>query len=362
LYSTCLFCFEPLGRNEEIEKFSVGRRLAFDPERGRLWVVCRNCRRWNLTPLEERWEAIDDCERRFRESRLRVSTANIGLARVGSGLELIRIGAALRAELAVWRYGAGFLRRRRRHLVATGVGFTAIGALWTTGFAFGATAAFVAEFGGAALMDMWSDVLTVARVGVEDGRWVRLTRGRIRRAELGRDEWTRDWMIGVAHPTRDGSERSRHGTRQVGPLLWLAGRDARRAAAVILPRVNGSGAVDTEVQDAVRFLEEKGTGDAAFHAALDYRLRRTRNAAYWNAFAAMVPGIRLALEMAAHEDIERRALEGELAELERAWREAEEVAAIADDLLIPASMRRSLARLRGHRTDREQRGRTPDRR
>jgi hypothetical protein len=41
---------------------------------------------------------------------------------------------------------------------------------------------------------------------------------------------------------------------------------------------------------------------------------------------------RLALEMAANEDTERRAMEGELIELERAWRDAEEVAAIADGL------------------------------
>ena len=44
---------------------------------------------------------------------------------------------------------------------------------------------------------------------------------------------------------------------------------------------------------------------------------------------------RLALEMALHEEQERRALEGELAQLELAWREAEEIAAIADNLLLP---------------------------
>jgi hypothetical protein len=42
---------------------------------------------------------------------------------------------------------------------------------------------------------------------------------------------------------------------------------------------------------------------------------------------------RLALEMAAHEESERRALEGELGELEEAWREADEIATIADALL-----------------------------
>ena len=44
---------------------------------------------------------------------------------------------------------------------------------------------------------------------------------------------------------------------------------------------------------------------------------------------------RLALEMALHEEQERRALEGELWRLERAWHEAEEIAAIADNLLLP---------------------------
>ena len=41
---------------------------------------------------------------------------------------------------------------------------------------------------------------------------------------------------------------------------------------------------------------------------------------------------RLALEMAANEDVERRALAGELDELREAWREAEEIAAIADEM------------------------------
>src|SRR6185295_8139209 len=50
MYSTCLFCNGPLGANERIEHFPVGSRLAFDSEKGRLWVVCVGCARWNLTP------------------------------------------------------------------------------------------------------------------------------------------------------------------------------------------------------------------------------------------------------------------------------------------------------------------------
>ena len=45
---------------------------------------------------------------------------------------------------------------------------------------------------------------------------------------------------------------------------------------------------------------------------------------------------KLALEMALHEEQERLALEGELWRLERAWEEAEEIAAISDSLLLPS--------------------------
>ena len=89
MYSTCIFCNQPLDRNEVIERFPVGRRLAFDLERGRLWVVCRKCERWNLTPIEERWEAVEECERTYRELRTRLSTENVGLGRHSEGLELL---------------------------------------------------------------------------------------------------------------------------------------------------------------------------------------------------------------------------------------------------------------------------------
>jgi hypothetical protein len=122
MYSTCLFCNRPLGENEAIEEFPVGRRLAYDAAKGRLWVVCRRCERWNLSPLETRWEAIEACERRFRDTRLRVSTDNIGLARLSEGLELVRVGAPQRPEFAAWRYGDQFGRRRKRAIAYTAAG------------------------------------------------------------------------------------------------------------------------------------------------------------------------------------------------------------------------------------------------
>ncbi|MEZ4455334.1 MAG: hypothetical protein R2882_02105 [Gemmatimonadales bacterium] len=103
MYRTCIHCLSDLGTNDSIERLAIGRRLAFDAGRGRLWVVCRHCERWNLTPFEDRWEAIEDCERWFRGARRRYSTDQIGLARLPDGLELVRIGDPLRPEFAAWR-------------------------------------------------------------------------------------------------------------------------------------------------------------------------------------------------------------------------------------------------------------------
>src|SRR5687767_12262270 len=120
MYSACLYCQGNLGRNELLPRFPVGRRLAFDAVKGRWWVVCGSCARWNLTALEERWDAIDECERQFRRTRIRVSTDNIGLAELRDGVTLIRIGRPLWPEFAAWRYGRRFSRRRLKSGLAAG--------------------------------------------------------------------------------------------------------------------------------------------------------------------------------------------------------------------------------------------------
>jgi hypothetical protein len=55
----------------------------------------------------------------------------------------------------------------------------------------------------------------------------------------------------------------------------------------------------------------------------------------------------LAVEMAVNEENEQRALHGELAMLEEAWKEAEEVGAIADQLSLPGSVDDQLTELKG---------------
>jgi hypothetical protein len=55
--------------------------------------------------------------------------------------------------------------------------------------------------------------------------------------------------------------------------------------------------------------------------------------------------------MALHEEQERRALEGELWRLERAWEEAEEIAAISDDLFLPEGTDERLSQYRNEAPD-----------
>lgn len=83
-----------------------GHRLAYDLQKGRLWTVCPACSRWNLTPMEDRWETLEACERAVRDhGRVRLETPNLALITVGAG-ELIRVGGPPRTEFVDWRYGS----------------------------------------------------------------------------------------------------------------------------------------------------------------------------------------------------------------------------------------------------------------
>jgi hypothetical protein len=338
VYSTCLFCNENLGKNEVIEQFPIGRRLAYDAAKGRLWVVCRKCERWNLTPMEERWEAIEEAERLFSETRLRASTDNIGLAKLREGLELVRIGSALRPEMAAWRYGDQFGRRRRRHLVVTGVGIAAVGGILILGPGTGIIA------GGG--WGMWQGMnalhsvyqksrsrLTLRLPGQD--RVVVMKKNHLEHTTLARDP-DGGWNLNLSYDPR--------GKWDVGgrkfEMMAITGEAAMRIAGQVLPKINDSGAKAAQVQDAVRLLERSPDPLLIAHdavAARSSRRGRASSPSSYQRIAKFPIELRLALEMAAHEEQERRALEGELALLEAAWRDAEEVAHIADNLFVPDS-------------------------
>ena len=137
-----------------------------------------------------------------------------------------------------------------------------------------------------------------------------------------------------------------------------SGEEARKVAGVVVARINRSGAGKQSVQDAVRRLDHFGSPDAMIRAAAGEESRSGfKSAVTWSArpkraghLAQLSIPTRLAVEMALHEEQERRALEGELWLLERRWKEAEEIAAISDSLLLPEGTEEFLEK---HRTGRE---------
>ena len=355
MFATCLYCSANLGQNEVIQAFPVGRRLAFDAIHGRLWVVCRSCERWNLSPLDERWEAIEQAERLYRDSRLRVSTDNIGLARMREGLELVRIGEPQRPEMAAWRYGDQFGRRRNRQLLLTGAAVGAVAAIYAGGMALGVS--MVSFTGIAANGGMWDAIVNgspkkvVARVSVMNGELLEVQRRHARMSAVVKSVGDEPFMLNVEH------------TR--GTAI-LTGTDAMRAAAQLLPTVNRFGGSKAAVNEAVAYLDEFGSPantmqriQQAYGIVGASTAKRGKKG---EVQLSKVPGVlhnlplnqRLALEMALHEEQERRAMQGELAELEKEWRDAENVARISDSMFDTPELEGKLAELKESRAPKDE--------
>ena len=324
VYSTCLFCNQTLGSNEVVEAFPVGRRLAFDQRRGRLWVVCRKCAKWNLTPLEERWEAIEKCERLFRDTRKRASTDNIGLAKLSEGLELIRIGEPLRPEFAAWRYGDQFRRRYRRWM--TGI----VGGGAVCGGAVSAGIAGIAA--GSVLLTFWL-VVHSGRDIIRDRRVIARILDDSGATHLVRVSDAFQSSIVPGDGQYSWALRLHVGLRDWG--LLLKGDEARRVAVKVVPHINMLGGYQKQIADAVRDIEECGGAEPYLAWVARYHKTTTFMRHQW-----------LGVEMAVNEENERRSLEDELSVLEAAWKEAEEIAAISDHLLLPRGVEDKLDSLR----------------
>ncbi len=344
MYATCLFCNRPFATNDTFENFPIGRRLAFDSSKGRLWVVCQRCERWNLSPLDERWEVVEQAEALYAKTRRRVSTEQIGLAKLRDGMELVRIGAPLRPEFASWRYGDQFGRRRRRRMLVAGAGLGALGAIAVGGAAVGigltGFAGLFVQLGSTALHG--SPETVVARIRTSQGLLA------VRRRHLAETQLL---------PGSDGPLALY--LRFKGGSAQFDGAEAQRIASIVLPHANAFGGSKETIANAVDSIERAAGADGfldnlSTRAAVATRPsgrprgRRTRRAfgPGRQGLFGLSPVDRLALEMALHEEAERRALEGELTALERAWRDAEEVAAIADDMFVPAAVTSALETMR----------------
>src|SRR5574341_1432280 len=335
MYSTCAFCGGPFAGNGEPSGLGVGRRLAFDSGRGRLWVVCGKCARWNLAPLEERWEAIEVLEREAATGRLRAHTSQISLIAL-ERLELVRVGRPPLLESAVWRIGEHARVRRFERLMyslaGAGVGIAATAALAmliggtgspalvTTGMRLG-NDLYVSKVGKqrlaleeAPLCDRCGRVLSLTAKDMEIARLQRDSQG-----ELGLLVSCPHCLANVTLLTGDEAAASfRKG------LTFLRLADEKKHPTTF------RGARTRFVSDAVSLVERAGGTDRFL----------TKTVRDEPLLSNLSPIQRGALEIAFEE-------RDTALELERQWWEAEEIAEIADGTLsTSAQLEEELRRLK----------------
>lgn len=340
MYTRCLTCARPFEPNEALEHLPNGERVAYDPERGRLWLVCRGCRQWSLVPIEARWEALEELERKVKDrARLLSRTDNISLFRA-DGLEIVRVGRAGLTEEAWWRFGRELRDRREAAARLSLAGTVATGAF-----------IFVGSWtGGMSLFGMWLLLRHAPDSVTKTARWLRFGRnawvGERTCPQCGRSlhrmaykdlaglhllPVADDGSVGLALRC-PGCGHQPHGSRMAlmggtegDDALQLTGTEGERTLRRALAYQHFGGASEKRIRSATRLIEEAGSPkDLARIVVGDGRrlldLKRTGS---------------IALEIAASDSAERRLLELELADLEAHWRQEEQLAGIIDGELTP---------------------------
>ncbi len=322
MYRYCLVCRSEFTANEALEHLDRGRRVAFDPGRGRLWQICRACKRWSLVPLESRWEALEELEKIVTDrARLLSSTDNVALLQAGN-LEIVRVGDALLREEAWWRYGREFRHRRKQYralttAAAAGVAGVIVGSAFTGGMSF---------------VTAWLLWRKGPRIVTGGARFLRFGRtawrgsGQCGRcgAPLAKFRYKeRESLVVTADEDRESPgvviacglcrHREDAGHR-------LDGHDADHLLRRVLAYHHFSGSTEDSVEDAVGLIEHTG-GTERLPVTILGRAA---------ALGDLDDTGQVALEIAIREEHERRLLSMEVAELEAHWRREEELAAIID--------------------------------
>jgi ribosomal protein S27AE len=336
MFKRCLVCHSPFQANESLEHFPLGTRIAYDPSRGRLWAVCKECKRWSLAPIEERWEALEELEKLVRDrSRLLSQTENISLLRAGR-LEIVRVGRANLAEQAWWRYGKELTRRRQKFKTLSTAGAIGAGAAIWGGMATGGMS-FIAAW---LLWDNLPNKIPDA------ARWLRFGgdawRGRSRCAKCGytftRVAYRRRGQFVLYRADLSGPAELSYKCPRCGEFrdggLQLKGPEAEHTLRRVLAYHHFDGADDRTVTSATRLIQEAGSPEDLSRILLKNGKRLGD--------LGRTGGI--ALEIAANEASEQRLLELELAELEAHWRIEEELAAIIDGELTPLPLLEAIRR------------------
>jgi len=324
VFRTCAFCNASFDGDGGPSGLGVGRRIAFDEWKGRLWVVCPRCSRWNLTPFDDRLERIEAVARTASLGRVAASTAQVSLIR-WQRYDFVRVGKPPRVELATWRYGERLRNRQRERMkVVVPLTIAAIGL---------GVAANVAAGGGFGLV-VWNVHRAVdwfylrllgsrkvsmieAPICAHCGSVMELRARHVQHARVVPDAHA-DMAVLLSCPR----------CRQEG--AQLTGTEAVHVLRQGLPYLNVIRRGGKRAEDAAREVDQVGGPEWLVR---DVAFRQTT-------LRALRPERRLALEMAVDEQAEAE-------ELERQWREAEEIADIADGTLsTSAEIEEKLRRLK----------------
>jgi hypothetical protein len=259
-------------------------------------------------------------------------------------LQLVRIGSAGFREVATWRYARLLRWRYRWHVTAPPV-------------LLAGTYLLLPAVGGAI-------AVSAVAAGMFGLGWAQRLQGRrpvaFPTTPTGEQTIVRhhDLASAVVLPGPRAGPMAVRVSSDAGPLE-VDGAAALRVASLALARVNVHSGDRDDVELAIRFVADHGSGDAYLASAATQRWEanyidpRLPSAGGSSGTLVRLPSLsRLAMEIAVHDASERHALDGELSSLEQAWREAEEIAAIADDLLLPVALVERLRRLRASSAER----------
>ncbi len=327
MYTTCAFCSGALGGDGGASGLAVGKRFAFDGWKSRAWVICQRCGRWNLTPLDTRLDAIAALERMAAAGRVAATTEQVALVRAGA-YDVVRVGRPPRVEMAGWRYGERLKARERERLkVVVPVAAAFVGVSLALNLAAGgSTAWFLGQIPGMS-DQIYTGIVGYRKVNIEPpvcshcGSIMVLRARHVQHARLSHTAH-QDLALILRCPKCEF------------PGALLEGADAERALRSGLTYVNlkKGKRVKRKAAEAASYLERHGGPEEliASSARREITVSTLRGAEG------------LAMEMAVDEQAEVR-------DLEREWRRAEEIAEIADNLVVPPAIEQQLKDLKEKR-------------
>jgi len=327
VYTTCAFCSGALGGDGGASGLAVGKRFAFDGWKSRAWVICQRCGRWNLTPIDSRLDAIGALERMAAQGRVAATTEQVALIRAGA-YDVVRVGKPPRLEMAGWRYGERLKARERERLkVVVPVAVAAVGA----------TIALNVAAGGSIGGFLWQipNISDYVYTGIVGNRKVNIEPpvcghcGSIMVLRAKHVQHAR-----FTHTTHQDLALLLRCPKCEHPAAILEGTDAEQALRSGLTYVNlkKGKRIKRKAAEAVSYVERHG-GPAELLATTARR----------EVTVSTLRGAEgLAMEMAVDEQAEVR-------DLEREWRRAEEIAEIADNLIVPPAIEQELKNLKEKR-------------